>query len=144
MSYLGFWAAGSLGGGAGAAGVAAVSVLYTLGEILYTGSGTALVAAVAPPHLLGRALARWELSAGVGRAAAPAVLTALLRSLAVLRLGLLAVGGPLGIGFAVHPESGHAAGFSPTLPDANAAPSADAGGEACRPEEGRKTHERAK
>ncbi|MEV7189066.1 MFS transporter [Kitasatospora sp. NPDC093102] len=104
VSYLGFWAAGSLGGGAGPAGVAAVSVLYTLGEILYTGSGTALVAAVAPPHLLGRALARWELSAGVGRAAAPAVLTALLASgpgalwvplaaatalgsLAVLRLG---------------------------------------------------------
>ncbi|MFJ2187073.1 MFS transporter [Kitasatospora sp. NPDC087861] len=104
LSYLGFWAAGSLGGVPGAAGVAVVSVLYTLGEILYTGSGTALVAAVAPPHLLGRALARWEVSSGVGRAAAPAVLTALLAvgpgllwpvlagatllgALAVLRLG---------------------------------------------------------
>ncbi|RKT08939.1 MFS transporter [Streptomyces sp. 1114.5] len=104
VSYLGFWAAGALGGTSGAAGVAVVSVLYTLGEILYTGSGTALVAAVAPPHLLGRALARWELSMGVGRAAAPAVLTALpaagpaalwvplaaataLGALAVLRLG---------------------------------------------------------
>ncbi|MBO1419611.1 MFS transporter, partial [Streptomyces sp. FH025] len=68
------------------------------------GSGTALVTASAPPHLLGRALARWELSMGVGRAAAPAVLTALLAAgpgllwaslaattalgaLAVLRLG---------------------------------------------------------
>ena len=51
---------------------------YTAGEILYTGSGTALVAATAPPHLLGRALARWQLSTGVGQAAAPAVLTALL------------------------------------------------------------------
>ncbi|MFI8459719.1 MFS transporter [Kitasatospora sp. NPDC085464] len=104
LSYLGFWAAGALGGTPGAAGIAVVSVLYTLGEILYTGSGTALVAAVAPPHLLGRSLARWELSMGVGRAAAPAVVTALLAAgpgalwlplaaatalgaLAVLRLG---------------------------------------------------------
>ncbi|WP_380281758.1 MFS transporter [Kitasatospora purpeofusca] len=78
LSYLGFWAAGTLGGTAGAAGVAAVSVLFTLGEILYSGSGTALVAASAPPRLLGRALARWELSTGVGRALAPAALTALL------------------------------------------------------------------
>ncbi|MFI2609709.1 MFS transporter [Kitasatospora sp. NPDC018619] len=104
VSYLAFWAVGSLGGVPGAAGIAVVSVLYTLGEILYTGSGTALVASVAPPHRLGRALARWELSSGVGRAAAPAVLTALLAvgpgalwvplaaatalgALAVLRLG---------------------------------------------------------
>ncbi|MGW2253861.1 MFS transporter [Kitasatospora sp. NPDC001660] len=78
LSFVGFWAAGSLGGTPGAAGIAVVAVLFTLGEILYTGSGTALVTAVAPPHLLGRALARWELSTGVGRAAAPAVLTALL------------------------------------------------------------------
>ena len=72
-------------------GGAAVAVPYTLGEILYTGSGTALVAASAPPHLLGRALARWELSSGVGRAAAPAVLTALLASGPGLLWGALAV-----------------------------------------------------
>ncbi len=78
LSYLGFWAAGGIGGTAAAGAVAAVSVLYTFGEILYSGSGTALVAATAPPHLLGRALARWELSMGVGRALAPAALTALL------------------------------------------------------------------
>ncbi|WP_344625409.1 MFS transporter [Kitasatospora arboriphila] len=78
LSYLGFWAAGSLGGTAGAAAVAGVSVLYTAGEILYTGTGTALVVAAAPPARLGRALARWELSSGLGRAAAPAALTALL------------------------------------------------------------------
>ncbi len=78
VSYLGFWAGGSLGGPAGAAAVAAVSVLYGLGEILYTGSGTALVIATAPPHLLGRALARWQLSTGAGRCAAPVVLTTLL------------------------------------------------------------------
>ncbi|MFE6748832.1 MFS transporter [Kitasatospora purpeofusca] len=78
LSYLGFWAAGGLGGTVAAGAVAAVSVLYTFGEILYSGSGTALVAATAPPHLLGRALARWELSMGVGRALAPAALTALL------------------------------------------------------------------
>ncbi|MEV8325840.1 MFS transporter [Kitasatospora sp. NPDC056731] len=78
LAYLGYWAVGSLGGTAGAAGVAAVSVVFTLGEILYTGAGTALVTAAAPPHLLGRALARWELSSGVGQAAAPAALMALL------------------------------------------------------------------
>ncbi|MFF1905142.1 MFS transporter [Kitasatospora sp. NPDC058218] len=78
LSYLGFWAAGAIGGTSGAAAVAAVSVLFTFGEILYSGSGTALVAASAPPRLLGRALARWELSTGVGRALAPAVLTTLL------------------------------------------------------------------
>ncbi|GAA0664879.1 hypothetical protein GCM10010193_15340 [Kitasatospora atroaurantiaca] len=78
LAYLGFWAAGGLGGTAGAAGLAAVAVLYTAGEVLYAGSGTALVVAAAPPHLLGRALARWELSTGLGRAAAPAALTALL------------------------------------------------------------------
>ncbi|WP_354643975.1 MFS transporter [Kitasatospora camelliae] len=78
LSYLGFWAAGALGGTAGAAALAGVAVLYTGGEILYAGSGTALVVASAPPERLGRALARWELSTGIGRAAAPAGLTALL------------------------------------------------------------------
>ncbi|MEV8092756.1 MFS transporter [Kitasatospora sp. NPDC085879] len=78
LSYLGFWAAGTLGGTAGAAAVAAVAVVYTAGEILYTGTGTALVVAAAPPARLGRALARWEISSSLGRAAAPAALTALL------------------------------------------------------------------
>jgi hypothetical protein len=73
-SYLGFWAAGPVG----PAAIALVAVPYTLGEILYAGSGTALVAAVAPPEALGRALARWQLSTGIGNAAAPAVLTTLL------------------------------------------------------------------
>ncbi|WP_254648532.1 MFS transporter [Streptomyces sp. GbtcB6] len=78
LSYLGFWAAAALGGQAGTVTVAAVSVLYTAGEILYTGSATPLVLAMAPPRLRGRALARWQLSTGIGRAAAPAALTALL------------------------------------------------------------------
>jgi len=90
LSYLGFWVAGGLGGTAGAAGIAAVAVLYTAGEILYAGSGTALVVAAAPPHLLGRALARWELSTGLGRAAAPAALTALLAGGPGLLWGALA------------------------------------------------------
>jgi dipeptide/tripeptide permease len=77
-SYAGFWAAGGLGGQAGATAIASVAVLYTFGEILYAGSGTALIVSEAPPQLLGRALARWQLSMGVGRAAAPTVLTALL------------------------------------------------------------------
>ncbi|MGW4896171.1 MFS transporter [Kitasatospora sp. NPDC004240] len=78
VSYLGFAAASALGGTTGAVLLAAVAVPYTLGEMLYAGAGTALVVAAAPPHRLGRALARWELSTGIGRAAAPAVLTGLL------------------------------------------------------------------
>ncbi|KAA2253807.1 MFS transporter [Solihabitans fulvus] len=74
VSYLGFWA----GDGLGPVAIAVVSVLYTMGEILYTGSGTALVIATAPPRQLGRALARWQLSTGIGQAVAPAALTALL------------------------------------------------------------------
>ncbi|MGW6916318.1 MFS transporter [Kitasatospora sp. NPDC054939] len=77
-AYLGFGAASALGGSAGAVLLAAVAVPYTVGEMLYAGAGTALVVAAAPPRRLGRALARWELSTGIGRAAAPAVLTGLL------------------------------------------------------------------
>ncbi|MFC4122800.1 MFS transporter [Nonomuraea zeae] len=76
-SYLGFLAATSLGHGWGAAAVAAVSVLCTIGEIIYAGSATALVTALAPAHLLGRALARFQLSTGFGLAVSPAVITAL-------------------------------------------------------------------
>ncbi|MCR6488694.1 MFS transporter [Amycolatopsis sp. OK19-0408] len=72
-SYLGFLAAT----GWGAAAVAAVSVVCTLGEIIYAGSATALVTVLAPPHLLGRALARFQLSTGFGLAVSPAVITAL-------------------------------------------------------------------
>ncbi|MFJ4784520.1 MFS transporter [Streptomyces sp. NPDC088794] len=90
LSYLGFWAAGALGGGAGAMAVAAVSVLYTAGEILYTGSATALVLATTPARSRGRALARWQVSTGIGRAAAPAALTALLTVGPGLLWGVLA------------------------------------------------------
>ncbi|GAB2857289.1 MFS transporter [Lentzea nigeriaca] len=76
-SYLGFLAATSLGHGWGAAAVAAVSVVCTLGEIIYAGSATALVTALAPAHVLGRALARFQLSTGFGLAVSPAVITAL-------------------------------------------------------------------
>ncbi len=78
VSYLGFWAAGSLGGWGAAAGVAAVSVLYTAGEIMYTGSAVALIAATTAPERLGHALARFQLTGGIGLAASPAVLLALL------------------------------------------------------------------
>jgi MFS family permease len=79
LSYLGFWLATAIGhGNAAAAGIAAVSVLYTAGEIMYTGSATALIAATTPPHLLGRALAKFQLTSGIGLAASPAVLMALL------------------------------------------------------------------
>ncbi|MFW6695021.1 MFS transporter [Streptomyces sp. MAR4 CNX-425] len=76
-SYLGFLAATSLGPGWAAPAVAAVSVVCTLGEIIYAGSATALVTALAPAHVLGRALARFQLSTGFGLAVSPAVITAL-------------------------------------------------------------------
>ncbi|GAA1380174.1 MFS transporter [Catellatospora chokoriensis] len=77
-SYLGFWGAGSLGGTPGAAAIAAVAVVFTVGEIMYAGSSTALVIAHAPERSLGRALSRFQLSTGIGMALAPAVLTWLL------------------------------------------------------------------
>jgi dipeptide/tripeptide permease len=76
-SYLGFLAATSLGPGWGAPAVAGVSVLCTIGEIVYAGSATALVTALAPPHALGRTLARFQFSTGFGLAVSPAVITAL-------------------------------------------------------------------
>jgi len=76
-SYLGFLTATSLGHGWGAPAVAAVSVVCTLGEIIYAGSATALVTALAPAHVLGRTLARFQLSTGFGLATSPAVITAL-------------------------------------------------------------------
>ncbi|MGI5329496.1 MFS transporter [Actinomadura nitritigenes] len=76
-SYLGFLAATSLGQGWGTPAVAAVSVVCTIGEIIYAGSATALVTALAPARLLGRALARFQLSTGFGLAVSPAVITAL-------------------------------------------------------------------
>ncbi|MFE9636857.1 MFS transporter [Streptomyces sp. NPDC006463] len=75
-AYLGFLAATSLGHGAAPA-VAAVSVVCTIGEIIYAGSATALVTHLAPAHVLGRTLARFELSTGFGLAVSPAVITAL-------------------------------------------------------------------
>jgi MFS family permease len=77
-SYLGFLVASAGHGNTGAATIALVCVLYTFGEILYTGVGTALVIDAAPPHLRGRALARWQLSLGLGRALAPLTITAAL------------------------------------------------------------------
>jgi MFS family permease len=76
-SYLGFLAATSLGHGWGAPAVATVSVVCTVGEIIYAGSATALVTALAPAHALGRALTRFQLSTGFGLAVSPAVITAL-------------------------------------------------------------------
>ncbi|MFF8812278.1 MFS transporter [Streptomyces pactum] len=77
VSYLGFLAATQYGRGWGAPAVAAVSVVCTIGEILYAGSATALVTALAPAHVLGRALARFEVSTGFGLAVSPAAITAL-------------------------------------------------------------------
>jgi MFS family permease len=77
VSYLGFLAATSLGHGWGAPAVATVSVVCTIGEIIYAGSATALVTALTPAPVLGRALARFQLSTGFGLAVSPAVITAL-------------------------------------------------------------------
>jgi len=76
LSYLGFW----MGEAMGVVAIAAVGVVYTLGEILYTGSGTALVIAATPPAQLGRALVRFQLSSGLGMAFAPAALMGLLEA----------------------------------------------------------------
>jgi MFS family permease len=76
-SYLGFLAATDLVHGWSAPAVAAVSVLCTVGEIIYAGSATALVTALAPVHVVGRALARFQLSTGFGLAVSPALITAL-------------------------------------------------------------------
>lgn len=77
LSYLGFWLA-SMTGASAALLIALISIVYSAGEIVYAGVGTALVVAAVPQHVLGRALARWQLSAGIGRAAAPLTLTGLL------------------------------------------------------------------
>lgn len=77
VSYLGFLAAASLGARWGAPAVAAVSVVCTVGEIVYAGSATALVTALASDRVLGRVLARFQLSTGFGLAVSPAAITAL-------------------------------------------------------------------
>lgn len=77
VSYLGFLAATALGHRWGTPAVATVSVVCTIGEILYAGSATALVTALAPARLLGRAVARLQLSTGFGLAVSPAVITTL-------------------------------------------------------------------
>lgn len=77
VSYLGFLAGIELGHGWAAPALFGVSLLCTIGEIIYAGSSTVLVAATAPPEMLGRALARFQLSTGFGLAVSPAVITAL-------------------------------------------------------------------
>ena len=77
-SYLGFLGSTIVPGVWGALLICVVAIAYTAGEIMYAGSGTALVAATAPPGQLGHHLARWQLSTGAGRAAAPVLLTGLL------------------------------------------------------------------
>ena len=77
VSYLGFLTGIELGHGRAAPALFGVSLLCTVGEIIYAGSLTALVAATAPPETLGRALARFQLSTGFGLAISPAVITAL-------------------------------------------------------------------
>jgi len=77
VSYLGFLGGFELGRRWAVPAVVGVSVLCTLGEIIYAGSSTALVAATAPEHLIGRALARFQLSTGFGLAISPAIITAL-------------------------------------------------------------------
>ncbi|MFJ3877878.1 MFS transporter [Streptomyces sp. NPDC090077] len=112
-SYAGFLAATSLGGGSGwaaPAAVAAVSVVCTLGEILYAGSATALATALAPAGALGRTLARFELSSGFGLAVSPAVITALAAHGPAALWGALAGATLLSAGAV-------AAGADPEVPD---------------------------
>ena len=77
VSYLGFLGSAGLPHQWAVPAIVGVSVLSTLGELIYAGSSTALVAATAPEHVLGRALARFQLSTGFSLAIAPAIITAL-------------------------------------------------------------------
>ena len=77
LSYLGFLGGVDLPHRWAVPAIVGVSVLSTLGELIYAGSSTALVAATAPGHVLGRALARFQLSTGFSLAVAPAIITAL-------------------------------------------------------------------
>jgi MFS family permease len=77
VSYLGFLGSVELPHRWAVPAIVGVSVLSTLGELIYAGSATALVAATAPEHVLGRALARFQLSIGFSLAISPAIITAL-------------------------------------------------------------------
>jgi len=77
VSYLGFLGSVELPHRWAVPAIVSVSVLSTLGELIYAGSSTALVAATAPEHALGRALARFQLSTGFSLAISPAIITAL-------------------------------------------------------------------
>jgi len=77
VSYLGFLGSAGLPHRWAVPAIVGVSVLSTLGELIYAGSSTALVAATAPEHVLGRALARFQLSTGFSLAISPAIITAL-------------------------------------------------------------------
>jgi MFS family permease len=77
VSYLAFLGSVELPHRWAVPAIVGVSVLSTLGELIYAGSATALVAATAPEHVLGRSLARFQLSTGFSLAIAPAVITAL-------------------------------------------------------------------
>jgi hypothetical protein len=77
VSYLGFLGSVELQHQWAIPAIVGVSVLSTLGELIYAGSSTALVAAIAPEHALGRALARFQLSTGFSLAIAPAIIAAL-------------------------------------------------------------------
>ncbi|CCK27303.1 hypothetical protein BN159_2924 [Streptomyces davaonensis JCM 4913] len=129
-SYLGFLAAASLGPGWGAPAVAAVSVVCTIGEIIYAGSATALVTALAPAHVLGRALARFELSTGFGLAVSPMVITALAPHGPAALWGSLA-GATLLSGAAVAAEKDRVGGATPPAPSSDGSrPVAPASGSA--------------
>jgi MFS family permease len=91
VSYLGFLGSVELPHRWAVPAIVGVSVLSTLGELIYAGSSTALVAAAAPEHVLGRALARFQLSTGFTLAISPAIITALAaRGPAALWLSLTA------------------------------------------------------
>jgi len=77
VSYLGFLGSVEMPHRWAVPAIVGVSVLSTLGELIYAGSSTALVAATAPEHVLGRALARFQLSTGFSLAISPAIITAL-------------------------------------------------------------------
>jgi len=77
ISHLGFLGSAELPHRWAVPATVGVSVLSTLGEIIYAGSSRALAAATAPEHAAGRALARFQLPTGFSLAISPAIITAL-------------------------------------------------------------------
>jgi MFS family permease len=90
--FAGFWLAGMLPRAAVVAGLFAAVLICTAAEMIQGPAMNDLVVASAPDHARGRYLGVYQLSWGLGRAVAPAVLTGLFAVSAGLPWLVLAAG----------------------------------------------------